>query len=115
MGVPDSFGTEVRGDPVPLSLGDGPDRTHCGIGLGHAGSGWKTGAFGLREAKGLSSGWLSLPWWSLSYDIKSIPHNKRQQNTYHSFDRDCFGLINLHNRINGNDRRPNYGWRINRS
>ena len=51
---------------MPLSLGDGPDRTRCGTGLGHAGSGWKTGAFGLREAKGLSGSLLPLSWWSLS-------------------------------------------------
>ena len=77
MGVPDSLGMEVRGDPVSLSLGDCLDRTCCGTGQGHAGSGWKTGAFGLREAEGLSGSWPL--WWSLSYEIKSIPHNNQQQ------------------------------------
>ena len=79
MGVPDSLGTEVGGDPVPLPFGDGPDRTRCGTGRGHAGSGWKTGAFGLREAESLSGGLLPSSWWSLSYEIKSIPHNNQQQ------------------------------------
>ena len=60
MGVPDSLGTEVGSNPVPLSFRDCPDRTRCGIGQGHAGSGWKTGALGLREAEGLSCCWSSL-------------------------------------------------------
>ena len=77
MGVPDSFRPKVGGDSMPLSLGDCPDRTRFGIGRGHAGSGWKTGALGLREAKGLSG--CRSSWWLLSYKIKSIPHtNKRQ-------------------------------------
>ena len=62
MGVPDSFGTEIGGDSVPLSLGDCPDRTRCGIGRGHAGNGWKTSVFGLREAEALSGCLLPLPW-----------------------------------------------------
>ena len=77
MGVPNSLGMEIGGDPVPLSFGDCPDRTRFGIGRGHAGSRWKTGVFGLREAEGLSSGWMS--WWSLSYKIKSIPHMNEKQ------------------------------------
>ena len=72
MGVPDSFGSKVGGDPVPFSLRDCTDRTRCGIGLGHAGSGWKAGAFGLREAEGLSGSLLPSSWWSLPY-IPNMP------------------------------------------
>ena len=82
MGVPDSFGSKIGGDPVPLSLRDCTDRTRCGIGLGHGGRGWKTGALGLREAEGLSCGLLSPPWWSLFYKIRSIPCNKRAAETH---------------------------------
>ena len=62
-----------------LRFGDCPDRTCCGIGRGHAGSGWKTGTLGLREAKGLSGGLLPSSWCSLSYKIRSIPRTNRRQ------------------------------------
>ena len=78
---PDSFTPEVQGDPVPLPPGEFcPDRTHCGTGRGHAGRGWKTGVFGLRETGHLSG---CLPRRSLDFKIKSIPHmdsNKAKTN-----------------------------------
>ena len=82
MGVPDSFGPEIGGDPVPLSLRDCTDRTRCRISLGHGGSGWKTGVLGLRETEGLSCGWLLSPWWSLSYKSnQSLEANKYKKDT----------------------------------
>ena len=64
---------------MPLSHGNCPDRTRCGTGRGHAGSGWKTGTLGLREAKGLSGGWS--PWWSLDYN-QINPSNKASTKTH---------------------------------
>ena len=78
---------------MPLPFGDGPDRTRCGIGLGHAGSGWKTGALGLREAKCLSCGWPPSPWWSLGYKSnQSLEANKYKQEHTIGFTGICSAL-----------------------